>query len=162
MHFSISILFLLAAILTSTLAFPATFITLLLSDAASASASSESAANTNPEASSPAAPAANSSTSPNAVTPCSPSVAALASGIRANIAVQNNELAAANSLGAMLSENPVDATLFAAGQASLLGFVKQGIQIRMNNQMIAPAGNAALPGLAMVAMAQMKELNLTL
>jgi hypothetical protein len=93
---------------------------------------------------------------------CSPAVAALAQGIKDNIAVQNNEVAAVTTLGAMLNENPVDPTLFAAGQASLLGFVKQGIAIRQNNQQIAPAGNAALPGLAMVAMAQMTELNLTM
>ncbi|KAH6666693.1 hypothetical protein B0J14DRAFT_453773, partial [Halenospora varia] len=93
---------------------------------------------------------------------CSPQVNALAQGIRQNIAVQNNELAAVTSLGAMLAENPIDQTVFAAGQSSLLGFVKQGIAIRENNQKIAPAGNAALPGLAMVAMAQMTELNLTM
>jgi hypothetical protein len=81
-------------------------------------------------------------------TSCSPAVAALASGICANIAVQNNEITAAASLGAMLSESPIDTTLFAAGQAGLLGFVKQGIEIRINNQAIAPKWNAALVGMA--------------
>jgi hypothetical protein len=102
---------------------------------------------------------ASNSTTANA---CTPAVAALAQGIKDNIAVQNNEVAGASTLGAMLSEDPVDPTLFAAGQASLLVFVKQGIAIRQNNQQIAPAGNAANPGIAMVAMAQMTELNLTM
>lgn len=106
----------------------------------------------------PVSEALNSSTTNN----CSAAVAALAQGIKANIAVQNNELAAVTTLGALLNENPVDSTLFAAGQASLLGFVKQGITIRENNQKIAPAGNAALPGLAKVALAQMTELNVTM
>lgn len=60
-----------------------------------------------------------------------------------------------SSLGAMLNESPVDTTLFAAGQASLLGFVKQGIAVRQNNQAITPAGSSAIAGLATVAMAQM-------
>lgn len=38
----------------------------------------------------------------------------------------------------------------------------KGITIRENNQKIAPPGNAALAGLAVVAMAQMTELNLTM
>lgn len=53
-------------------------------------------------------------------------------------------------------------TLYAAAQTSLLGFVTKGITIRQNNQKIAPAGNAALPGLAVVAMAQAGELNGTM
>lgn len=76
--------------------------------------------------------------------------------------MQNNEVASVSALGAMLNEDPVDPTLFAAGQASLMGFVKQGIAVRQNNQQIAPAGNPANPGIAMVAMAQMTELNLTM
>jgi len=97
-----------------------------------------------------------------AATTCSPEVTALASGISANIADQNNEVAAVSSLGQMLTESPVDATLFAAGQASLLSFVQKGISIRENNQKIAPAGNPAIPGLATVATAQLTELNLTM
>lgn len=106
----------------------------------------------------PISEATNSSTT----TTCSPAVAALAQGIKDNIAVQNNEVASVSALGAMLNEDPVDPTLFAAGQASLMGFVKQGIAVRQNNQQIAPAGNPANPGIAMVAMAQMTELNLTM
>jgi hypothetical protein len=56
----------------------------------------------------------------------------------------------------------MDMTLYAATQTSLLGFVTKGIAIRENNQKIAPQGSPALPGLAVVAMAQMTELNLTM
>jgi hypothetical protein len=78
---------------------------------------------------------------------CSPAVIALASGIQSNIADQNNELATVTALGNVLSQNPMDMTLYAATQASLLGFVTKGIQIREENQRIAPAGNGAIAGL---------------
>jgi hypothetical protein len=106
-----------------------------------------------------------STTTPNVSssgTPCAPAVMALASGIQANIADQNNELNTVTALGFILAQNPLDTTLYAATQGSLLGFVTKGIAIRENNQKIAPPGNAAIPGLAIVAMAQMAELNLTL
>jgi hypothetical protein len=86
---------------------------------------------------------------------------ALASGIQANIADQNNELNTVTALGFILAQNPLNTTLYSATQESLLGFVTKGIAIRENNQKIAPAGNAAIPGLATVAMAQMVELSLT-
>ena len=87
---------------------------------------------------------------------------ALASGIQENIADQNNELNTVIAMGSILSQNPVDGTLFGATQASLMGFVTKGIAIRQNNQKIAPAGNPAIAGLAIVANAQMTELNLTI
>lgn len=40
--------------------------------------------------------------------------------------------------------------------------MQKGIDIRKNNQAIAPAGNSAIAGLATVAMAQVEELNLTM
>lgn len=95
-------------------------------------------------------------------TACSPAVLALASGISANIADQHNEQAAVNSLGSLLAENPINENLFNSGQASLLSFVQKGISIRENNQAIAPDGNPAIPGLAIVATAQITELNLTM
>jgi len=94
-------------------------------------------------------------------TACSPAVLALASGISANIADQDNEVATVTALSFILAENPINETLFQAGQASLLVFVQKGIDIRANNQAIAPAGNAAIAGLATVAMAQKEELNFT-
>jgi hypothetical protein len=78
---------------------------------------------------------------------CSQAVLALASGIQANIADQDNELATVTALGNVLAQDPMDLTLYAATQASLLGFVQKGIQIREQNQKIAPAGNAAIAGL---------------
>jgi len=78
---------------------------------------------------------------------CSQAVLALAAGIQANIADQDNELATVTALGNVLAQDPMDLTLYAATQASLLGFVQKGIQIREQNQKIAPAGNAAIAGL---------------
>jgi hypothetical protein len=90
----------------------------------------------------PAAAAANTTASS-----CSQAVLALASGIQSNIADQNNELATVTALGNVLAQNPMDLTLYSATQASLLNFVQKGIQIREENQRIAPAGNAAIAGL---------------
>jgi hypothetical protein len=105
--------------------------------------------------------ASSSSSQPQAGTSCTPAVMALASGIQANIADQNNELNTVTALGFILAQNPIDAMIYSDTQASLLGFVTKGIVIRENNQKIAPAGNAAIVGLATVAMAQMAELSLT-
>jgi hypothetical protein len=108
---------------------------------------------------------ASSSTSPQSQasgTPCIPAIMALASGIQANIADQNNELSIVTALGYILAQTPVNTTLYSATQASLLGFVTEGIAIRENNQKIAPKGNSAIAGLAIVAMAQMIELSLTM
>jgi len=87
---------------------------------------------------------------------------ALAAGIQSNIDDQNNELTTVNALGMVLAQNPIDMTLYGATQTSLMGFVTKGIVIRENNQKLAPAGNAALDGLAKVANAQMEELSLTM
>ncbi|KAI9647953.1 hypothetical protein NHQ30_004343 [Ciborinia camelliae] len=94
-------------------------------------------------------------------TACSPEVAALASGIAANIADQRNEKLAVTAIGYMLEESPMNSSTFDSAKASLLDFVQKGITIRENNQKIAPQGNAAIPGLAKVAMAQQEELNLS-
>lgn len=95
-------------------------------------------------------------------TTCSPAVLALVAGIQLNIADQFNELNTVTALGSILDQLPMDVTLYSATQTSLLGFVTKGIAIRENNQKIAPPGNGALPGLAIVAMAQLTELNLTM
>jgi len=98
----------------------------------------------------------------SAGTPCSSGVAALANGIMSNIADQRNEQNAVSAVGDVLAEQPMDSTMFDSAKTSLMNFVVSGINIRINNQKIAPAGNAAIPGLAVVAMAQMEELNLTM
>ena len=51
---------------------------------------------------------------------------------------------------AIEAESPVDPIAFAAGKAVLVSNVLFGMTIRRYNQLIAPAGNAALPGLAKV------------
>ncbi|KAL5322110.1 hypothetical protein ACEPPN_010079 [Leptodophora sp. 'Broadleaf-Isolate-01'] len=93
---------------------------------------------------------------------CSSQVLALAAGIQSNIDDQNNELTTVNALGMVLGQNPLDMTLYGATQTSLMGFVTKGILIRENNQKLAPADNAAIAGLAIVAGAQAEELNLTM
>jgi hypothetical protein len=94
--------------------------------------------------------------------PCAPAIAALASGISSNIADQRNEQAAVSAIGSILSEQPMNSSTFNNAKASLMDFVTKGIAIREQNQKIAPAGNAAIPGLATVANAQIEELNLTM
>lgn len=113
---------------------------------------------TNPKSSTSSAAAKSTGTS----TACSPEVQALASGINSNIADQRNEQKAVTAVGKALQQSPFNASMFDAAQSSLMTFVQKGIQIRQNNQKIAPAGNAAIPGLATVAMAQQEELNLTM
>lgn len=93
---------------------------------------------------------------------CTDAELALAAGIAANIADQQNEVLAVTALGNVLLENPVSPALFNIMQSSLLNFVTTGIAIRQNNQAIAPPGNSAIPGLAIVANAQVAELNLTM
>ncbi|PBP16574.1 hypothetical protein BUE80_DR012646 [Diplocarpon rosae] len=95
-------------------------------------------------------------------TACPPAVMALAAGIQSNIDDQSNEVATVSALGNIMAQNPMDMALYAAAQTSLLGFVTKGIAIRENNQKITPPGNGATAGLAMVAMAQMEELNITM
>ncbi|TGO16632.1 hypothetical protein BTUL_0026g00860 [Botrytis tulipae] len=113
---------------------------------------------TNPKSSTSSAGAKSTGTS----TACSPEVQALASGISSNIADQRNEQKAVTAVGKILQQSPFNTSMFDAAQSSLMTFVQKGIQIRQNNQKIAPAGNGAIPGLAIVAMAQQEELNLTM
>lgn len=56
------------------------------------------------------------------------------------------------ALQATESKTPVNKTEFAAGKAVLVNDIMFGMQIRAYNQLIAPEGNAALPGLAMVSL----------
>ncbi|TGO63985.1 hypothetical protein BOTNAR_0093g00230 [Botryotinia narcissicola] len=113
---------------------------------------------TNPKSSTSSAGAKSTGTS----TACSPEVQALASGISSNIADQRDEQKAVTAVGKILQQSPFNTSMFDVAQSSLMTFVQKGIQIRQNNQKIAPAGNSAIPGLAIVAMAQQEELNLTM
>ncbi|KAL2071826.1 hypothetical protein VTL71DRAFT_13061 [Oculimacula yallundae] len=145
--------------LTSTLALPAPYggntPTLTLRQEAGAGMASMNQ---------PSAPVStgSSSTPGNATVACSPAVRALAAGIQANIDDQKNELTTVTALGNVLAQNPMDMTLYGATQTSLMGFVTKGILIRETNQKLAPANNGAVAGLAIVAMAQQGELNLTM
>lgn len=85
----------------------------------------------------------------------------LAQGIALNIADQQQELATANQLSAVLQAQPVDAQAFATSRQALLQFVNNGIAIRQANQLITPAGNRATPGVATVAGAQLMELQIS-
>lgn len=81
---------------------------------------------------------------------CLAEVDGLISGIEINILAQQGERNASENLQAIESRNPVDMTAFAAGKAVLVNNVLFGMTIRRYNQLIAPAGNAALGGLAKV------------
>lgn len=82
---------------------------------------------------------------------CSADVEKLAIGIQQNIQAQFGERD--STLGIQDLFNSTTGSCnerFAAAKTTLLGFVNSGIQIRTNNQKIAPAGNAAIAGLAIV------------
>lgn len=81
---------------------------------------------------------------------CSAEVDGLISGIEINILAQQGERNASEALQVIESQNPVDMTAFAAGKAVLVSNVLFGMTVRRYNQLIAPAGNAALSGLAKV------------
>ncbi|KAG7104409.1 hypothetical protein HYQ44_015721 [Verticillium longisporum] len=83
----------------------------------------------------------------------------LAEGIKLNIDDQNNEVLSLTAVSNALNAN--DAAAFQAAKTDLLGFVNSGIEMRKMNQAIAPAGNKAIAGLAIVADAQTEELNLS-
>ncbi|KAH8758515.1 hypothetical protein F5882DRAFT_261922, partial [Hyaloscypha sp. PMI_1271] len=91
---------------------------------------------------------------------CSTAVKNLVSGINNNIAVQKNEQSQTTVIQKLLSSNTSDSGGFQSAKSKLVTIVNQGITIRQNNQKIAPAGNAAIAGLATVATAQMGELKL--
>ncbi|KAF8849313.1 hypothetical protein BDZ45DRAFT_238264 [Acephala macrosclerotiorum] len=162
MQYTSTLLILLGALTSLSFSAPALIIiedasTPTTPDTASPAQLAASSTSTKPAASSGAG---TGSTGAGQV--CSSAVMALAQGIQSNIDDQNNEVTTVTALGNVLAQNPLDTTLYAATQSSLLGFVTKGIAIRENNQKIAPQGNPALPGLATVAMAQMTELNLTM
>lgn len=75
----------------------------------------------------------------------------LAQGIAENIEDQKNEQKALAQVVQVLQQVPVDANAFAAAKANLLTFVNNGIAIRQANQAIAPLGNKAEGGLAIVS-----------
>lgn len=66
------------------------------------------------------------------------------------VLAQHGELNATLALQAIEAASPINMTAFAAGKAVLISNVLFGMTIREYNQLIAPAGNAALSGLATV------------
>lgn len=82
--------------------------------------------------------------------PCSAEVNGLIAGIEVNILAQQGERNATEALQAIEGRHPINATAFAAGKAVLVNDIKFGMTIRRYNQLIAPAGNAALAGLVKV------------
>ncbi|KAK2053313.1 hypothetical protein LY76DRAFT_668161 [Colletotrichum caudatum] len=99
----------------------------------------------------PPAPAPND-------TPACAEAKILAGGIALNIQVQQQEVNGLNAVMQALQANPVNMQQFQTAKSNLLSFVSDGIQIRQSNQLIAPTGNAAAAGLAVVANAQLAEL----
>ncbi|TDZ23933.1 hypothetical protein C8034_v003985 [Colletotrichum sidae] len=82
----------------------------------------------------------------------------LAGGIALNIVIQQQEQTGLAAVSQALQANPVNMQQFQVAKSNLLSFVSDGIQVRQANQLIAPSGNAAAGGLAVVANAQLTEL----
>lgn len=76
---------------------------------------------------------------------------ALADSIQSNVDIQRGEQASLAKVKAIVSQPVVDGLSFLAAKQQLLDFVNAGIAIRSNNQLIAPTGNAATAGLAIVS-----------
>ncbi|KAK5112522.1 hypothetical protein LTR62_004279 [Meristemomyces frigidus] len=105
----------------------------------------------------------SSSAGPNhGLPPCSPQIYALATGIHLNIQGQYSEYNGSVAILALESANPVNHTAFLIAKGELLSDIQAGMNLRQFNQEIAPAGNAALAGLAKYAAAEVTEQNLAL
>ena len=88
---------------------------------------------------------------------CSEAVVALATGIHLNIEGQYAEYNGTLAVVAIEASTPVNQKEFLIAKGELLSDIQAGMNIRLFNQQIAPPGNAALPGLAKYAAAQLVE-----
>ncbi|KAJ8607669.1 hypothetical protein MRB53_040132 [Persea americana] len=93
---------------------------------------------------------------------CSQAVVALATGIHLNIQGQYAEYNGTVKILNIESATPVDNTAFLIAKGELLSDIQAGMNIRQFNQLIAPAGNAVLPGLAKYQAAQLVEQGLAM
>ncbi|KAF3767325.1 hypothetical protein M406DRAFT_328409 [Cryphonectria parasitica EP155] len=85
----------------------------------------------------------------------------LAQGIALNIANQQAQVSIANKMTLILTATPpVDQAAWGQARTAMLQVLNNGVSIRKTNQAIMPAGNAATPGLGVIANAQMAELSL--
>lgn len=75
----------------------------------------------------------------------------LAGGIALNIQIQQQEQNGLAAVSQALQTNPVNMQQFQVAKSNLLSFVSDGIQVRQANQLIAPSGNGATQGLAVVS-----------
>ncbi|KAF6827703.1 hypothetical protein CMUS01_08891 [Colletotrichum musicola] len=91
-------------------------------------------------------------------TPACAEAKILAGGIALNIQIQQQEQNGLAAVSQALQTNPVNMQQFQVAKSNLLSFVSDGIQVRQANQLIAPSGNGAAQGLAVVANAQLTEL----
>ncbi|WQF76576.1 hypothetical protein CDEST_01590 [Colletotrichum destructivum] len=91
-------------------------------------------------------------------TPACAEAKILAAGIALNIQIQQQEVNGLNAVMQALQANPPNPQQFQTAKSNLLSFVSDGIQVRQANQLIAPSGNGATQGLAVVANAQLSEL----
>ncbi|KAJ0282724.1 hypothetical protein Brms1b_006287 [Colletotrichum noveboracense] len=92
----------------------------------------------------PPAPAPND-------TPACAEAKILAGGIALNIQIQQQEQAGLAAVMQSLQANPVNMQQFQVAKSNLLSFVSDGIQVRQANQLIAPSGNGAAQGLAVLS-----------
>lgn len=84
-------------------------------------------------------------------TPACAEAKILAGGIALNIEVQQQEVNGVNAVMQALQANPPNPQQFQTAKSNLLSFVSDGIQVRQANQLIAPSGNMATQGLAVVS-----------
>lgn len=125
---------------------------MMMPDAAGTNPSMPAQMPQNPAANMPNAPA-QAPPSPAAATGtvCAADIDRLASGIQANVLVQQGEAFSVQQLQGMMqaaATGPVDMAQFMALKGQLLSYVTAGVGLRENNQAIAQPGNAALGGLA--------------
>lgn len=124
------------------------------------------AASPTPAAATPSvAPPAAAAPMPQAAAPAQQDITCaqasiLAQGIALNIADQQQELATANQMAAILQSPAPDQAAWLAARTTLLQFINNGIAIREMNQLITPQGSPSQAGVAVVAGAQLQELQL--
>lgn len=67
-------------------------------------------------------------------------------------------ISSVQKLQSLLVASPVDTSAYLATKTSLLAIQTSGVAVRMNNQKIAPSGNAAINGINSFANAQQTEI----
>jgi DNA-binding ferritin-like protein len=91
---------------------------------------------------------------------CDEATEALIESIKDNLKDLYEQLDTAKELDDILSSSPFDEDKFDSAQGALLGLFNKATTMEQNSQKIAPAGNAAIPGLMNATAVQIKGLGL--